>query len=142
MKIRLGFVSNSSSASYVIDKDGLSDEIIQKIIDHWDLASKIIGDLLQKEYPWCLKGHEYYGDDSWDVHNEATRLELYTIITNFPMLAYLKAIGVPSRNIEILDNEGDNNPYDDLEEHHNVPTKESSEWLEKFLKKLEQKENT
>ena len=111
MKIRLGFVSNSSSASYVVNKNGLSDETVQKIIDHWELASKIIGELLKKEYPWCLEGHEYHGNDAWNVQNERKHIHLSTIMTNFPMLAYLKAIGVPYGNITIEDDDHSHDPY-------------------------------
>lgn len=78
MKIRNGFVSNSSSSSFVIPKDKLTEEQIQLIFNHSSEASK------HTEYynfgnvddPWCIRESEYY-------------ISGYCIMDNFDMYEYL-----------------------------------------------------
>ena len=81
MKIRNGFVSNSSSSSFVIPKDKLTEEQIQLIKNHSTEASK------HTEYynfgnvdePWSIRESEYYisGDTFMD------NFDMYEYLINF-----------------------------------------------------------
>ena len=78
MKIRNGFVSNSSSSSFVIPKDKLTYEQIELIRNHSTEASK----------------HSEYSDfgniyDSWDISESEYYISGYCFMDNFDMYEYL-----------------------------------------------------
>jgi len=83
MKIRNGFVSNSSSASFVIDKTKLRPWQIEAIKDHIHA-----GQVLK------LATMEYADDmDAWEIGIETENtITLSTIIDNFNMDDLLSAI--------------------------------------------------
>ena len=78
MKIRNGFVSNSSSSSFVIPKDKLTEEQIQLIFNHSSEASK----------------HSEYYDfgniyDSWSISESEFYISGHCFMDNFDMYEYL-----------------------------------------------------
>lgn len=85
MKIRFGFVSNSSSCSFLINKNYLSNHQIELICDHITLINS----------EW----------DNWDITEELINGEVYlkgfTIMDNFDMETYLlETVKVKSEHIE------------------------------------------
>lgn len=95
MKIRTGFVSNSSSASFIIHKEKdnygvhcmLTPEQIQLIHDHEDVCEKY--DL------------HCDSEDAWSVYEEDDCIKASTSMDNFDMEEFLKRINVPSCLIEV-----------------------------------------
>ena len=87
MKTRHGFVSNSSSSSFVILKDGLTEEQLEKISDHINEA-KQYGDLFICD-PY----------QAWTVTDKGKVLELSTGMDNFDMETWLEMIKIPKENI-------------------------------------------
>ena len=86
MKIRSGFVSNSSSSSFIINKAKLSDEQIYKIRNHIQEAIKV---------PNHNKLFDYVDkDDAWNIVEEEGFIEVSTNIDNFDMEAWLEYIGL------------------------------------------------
>jgi len=81
MKIRQGFVSNSSSASFVIDKTKLCPWQIEAIIDHIHAGKKL------------FNAEHICDEDAWDVTEEESTMSLYTSMDNFDMLEFLEKIG-------------------------------------------------
>jgi cytochrome oxidase assembly protein ShyY1 len=80
MKIRTGFVSNSSSSSFVIMKSDITD------------YQEIMVKNYQKFAP--LFGCDEYIDDTWFIDDHEDRIELETSMDNFDMDEYLDKIGV------------------------------------------------
>jgi len=78
MKNRHGFVSNSSSSSFVISKHFISSYQADKIRDHAEVA----------------------GDDAWRVEDEGKVIKLSTWMDNFDIEEYLWGIGVPKEAIK------------------------------------------
>ena len=123
MKIRTGFVSNSSSASFIIKKAGLSDAQIDAIKRHGEY-SKIVDkhftkmakelhkagfDLEDLDHQLALlveqKGKYYpssYFDyqDPWVVKETDTEILLGCVCGNFDMYKFLKFIEVPPKIIQ------------------------------------------
>jgi hypothetical protein len=81
MKIRNGFVSNSSSSSFVIAKGFLSQYQIDKIYHHAD-------NLEENENLSPDK------DDAWDITEDEYLIKGYTSMDNFDMREYLLSIGI------------------------------------------------
>lgn len=61
MKIRNGFVSNSSSSSYIIKKDGLTSEQLYMIKNHIEYCMNLINKG-KKTNPY----QDPYGEEDWD----------------------------------------------------------------------------
>lgn len=82
MKTRMGFVSNSSSSSFIIDKRHISVAQMKMIRNHIE-----IGDVLGIEY--AEPGQE------WDIHETESSITVSTGMDNFDMHEFLIKIGVP-----------------------------------------------
>jgi hypothetical protein len=79
MKIRKGFVSNSSSSSFMIEKDFLTSEQIDKIKRHAELGPQY---------------NEPYSDDPWQITETNHCLKGDVSMNNFDMDSFMKKIGV------------------------------------------------
>lgn len=96
MKKRTGFVSNSSSASFIIDKDCLSKRQIDKIHNHIEEAKRMSD---PKNTP---DGYEFqYGwDDAWTINERKGYISGDTTMTNFSMDEFLIDIGIDESDIK------------------------------------------
>jgi len=93
MKIRSGFVSNSSSSSFIISKKKLSEEQIQKIHDHltWDGWTHL------SQLSIDASGNAW---DGWNIREDEESVFGSTGMDNFPMDAFLESIGVKDEDVK------------------------------------------
>ena len=93
MKIRNGFVSNSSSSSFIISKSVLSQEQIEKIHDHINYAKNNFPNMIDKYF-----GENPYGW-SWDILEDNEYVFGHVDMDNFDMHYFLRAIEIPNKDV-------------------------------------------
>jgi hypothetical protein len=90
MKIRHSFVANSSSSSFIIDKKYISENQLDKIHNHIDVAKNMIK-------------FEYVDErNRWYVDEDEYSVKLETYMDNFDMYEFLITIGVNQENIKVI----------------------------------------
>jgi hypothetical protein len=88
MKVRKGFVSNSSSSSFIIDKKHLTNAEIKIIKNHITEAQK---------YEELKYSDEY---NAWSISETEYELLGRTSQDNFDMSLFLTKIGVPEEVVQ------------------------------------------
>jgi hypothetical protein len=84
MKIRNGFVSNSSSSSFLIPINALTENQITKIQNHIEVTKN-----------WLLQNDsdiDAYEDDKWEIQVTDKCVYGYTFMDNFNMSFFLRKI--------------------------------------------------
>jgi len=99
MKKRIGFVSNSSSSSFIINKDNVSQKQINKIYNHIKEAKGMSSPNNTPEG----YDHKYGWDDTWNVTENEREILMDTTMDNFDMYEFLIDIGVDKIDIEFGD---------------------------------------
>ena len=96
MKNRNGFVSNSSSSSFVIDKQYISAHQMEQIENHIEEGKKMgmYGALGE------VDTYEIDKYDAWTIDDLGKVIRGFTIMDNFSMDEFLMKIGIPSDKIE------------------------------------------
>lgn len=100
MKTRNGFVSNSSSSSFVICKYFLSEDQIIKIFNYYSIVEEYV-----KEHPLPEKGYydykeipeydfTYYDSTQWNIKESDTFIYGETSMDNFDFDQFLNFIGL------------------------------------------------
>jgi hypothetical protein len=87
MKIRNGFVSNSSSASFTLRKGNLTKEQIWMVNHHI-----LIGGLMGMEW---AEAH-----NAWELDEDFAKIEGRTDMTNFSMDEFFEKIGIDRTDYE------------------------------------------
>lgn len=84
MKTRHGFVSNSSSASFIIKKKGLPIAVINAIKNHWQYANDHHFHNIQSSY---VSEH-----DKWHIDETDEAIMGDTVMDNFDMQQFLEEL--------------------------------------------------
>lgn len=94
MKTRLGFVSNSSSSSFVINKNFLTEKQIEQIWNHFIILCGTD----------CFYEADYFSDyDEWNITEDEDEIKGTTMMDNLDMKFFLDWIGVPNKYIKWSD---------------------------------------
>jgi len=93
MKMKLDFVTNSSSASFIIPVKDLTLEQIILIYNHSIVGKLFIKD--NEKYGWNLND-----SDEWLLWENGDELNGETNMDNFDMMWFLEKIGVPKEVIQ------------------------------------------
>jgi hypothetical protein len=96
MKIRNGFVSNSSSSSFVVEKKYLTEEQKDLIINHYHYV---------KEHPEPFSFSKWLNDyDEWQITETEKVIKGYTILNNFDMDEFFRImIDIPFKAVKFED---------------------------------------
>lgn len=106
MKIRNGYVSNSSSSSFVVLKDALSEKQIDMILAYQQWIDFFIG--LNDWNDENFEGYKqeeiknvfsYYDTDPWKIIDYADFIFGETSMDNFSMIDYFEFIKVPDNYV-------------------------------------------
>ncbi len=92
MKKRMGFVSNSSASSFVIDRDYVSRKQLDHIENHIEFSKHVTPE--EEEWGWCNRE-----DDAWCIDVTQTEVCGCVDMDNFDMRHFLQAIGIPEKAI-------------------------------------------
>jgi len=99
MKLRNSFVSNSSSASFVIQKSKLSEKQIDLIKNHIEACNNGTVDC-----PCDFSSDPYWHPgDGWKITEDEDAIKGFTIMDNFRMEPFFKEIGIEAKDFKIDD---------------------------------------
>ena len=122
MKYRKGFVTNSSSSSFLIAKKYLTNKQIEAIEVHYLLGEKL--------------GIPYSKSDAWSISQNEDFITGSTYLDNFDMLEFLEKIDVNLKKVVWGSYSFDlNDCYKYYEEFKNETIKKSINW-EIYLENL------
>lgn len=95
MKVKIDFVTNSSSASFVILKEKLTELQIFLIKHHTEAANRFLGRDLDNLEPW-----DWTNSDGWRIEETETQIMGGTSMDNFDMIWFLRHIGVNDEDVK------------------------------------------
>lgn len=94
MKCRTGFVSNSSSASFVVKKKFLTEFQLKAIRNHFDFATQF----LRWDNKYLTKG------EAWELTENDDEIFGGTGMDNFDMREFLEQINVSEKDYKFYEN--------------------------------------
>ena len=87
MKTRIGFVSNSSSSSFILQKAGLNPYQIKAVLNHIEF-NNFLREIGYNEL------EEAYEDERWSIYENEQTIEGSCHMYNFDMYSFFKIIGI------------------------------------------------
>jgi len=100
MKIRNGFVSNSSSSSFVIKKEDLSEEQIEILLNLYDSENPNTNYKKNEKYHKILEEEGGIGD-FWDIIEDPDQtISGSTVVDNGFLFEFMKKINIDLNKVE------------------------------------------
>ena len=110
MRVRSGFVSNSSSCSFTINKRNLTNlqmyliDNIKEAADHWDARQRIINRESPDDYKNLFEFDRYWISTPWSREDDDNNMKWYTSMDNFDLYTFMiEVVGIPGDQINIVD---------------------------------------
>ena len=98
MKTRSGFVSNSSSSSFVIAKSALTELQLMMIKNHIEVCKYL--SVFMEKTGRIGRWFDVCEGDEWDITETEDSLSGDTTMDNFDMVMFMEQIGVPMGLVE------------------------------------------
>jgi hypothetical protein len=99
MKIRTGFVSNSSSSSFVIKKSDLTELQIKQIKNHWIITEAVINAFW--DYLPIIPEDVFEEEESgWEICETDTEIKGSTTVENYHIHYLMQVIGISDDKIK------------------------------------------
>ena len=105
MKTRMGFVSNSSSSSFILSKSNLTKKQLEQIRKHKDVVRTNSFKLLRKVKEIKKDWDDLDPGDSWNIEEDKDYIFGDTSIDNFNMYKYLQLIGIDIQDVSFYEYE-------------------------------------
>lgn len=107
MKIRKDFVTNSSSASFIVDKKNLTEKQKELLLKYMEIYKEIFINAGFEEYDHekTIENEEYYCEDYWKIKDVGNDIEGWTIMDNGDMKKFMNIIEIDFKNVEYEDDD-------------------------------------
>jgi hypothetical protein len=143
MKVRTGFISNSSSCSFIINRQVVSEEKIEQIkqyVNCGDLekcrtrSTRCIG---------CRDDFWEHNDQCWGIEITDETISCETSMANFDLYSYItRVLEINPRDIMVQEDEGINlwdyhsdSTFEEAKKRRDEQSKRMREFMAKFNKK-------
>jgi hypothetical protein len=135
MKVRTGFISNSSSCSFIINRNTISEEKIEQIKQYVNCGDL---DKCKESSTRCIGCRDdfwEYNDQCWGIDVTEKNISCQTSMANFDLYSYItRVLEINPRDIIVQDDEG----IDLCERHSDITFEEAKKRRDNEFDRLQE----